>query len=139
MKLAVQEGREPRCGTQQRRSPKKHQGGLNGRKVQQKVVLHHANQDSPGHCWVGMPRGRQTSPRRCPYEPLCHVGSPYFSGTKVKRKAQVRTSQEQKIKHKAQVPTSQEQKNKTQHASPYFSGTKNQTQSASPYFSGTKK
>ena len=53
-----------------------------------------------------------------------NVGSPYFSGTKVKRKAQVRTSQEQKIKHKAQVPTSQEQKNKTQHASPYFSGTK---------------
>ena len=31
---------------------KNYHGGLNGRRVQQKVVLHHANQDSPGRCFV---------------------------------------------------------------------------------------
>ena len=46
---------------------KNHQGGLNGRRVKPKVVLHHANTESPDHCFVRLFQlYRQRSPPDAP-------------------------------------------------------------------------
>ena len=49
---------------------KNHQGGLKGRKQRPKIVTHHANEDTPGRCFVTLYKQYQS---KCPAERPSHV------------------------------------------------------------------